>query len=597
MFLSLPKNLRTRLRSSAIYAIIVCLALLAVWGLYRGGIRLGQLEVSEMELTDLPYALLLSLMRIFAAYLLAIVFAIATGTLAAETRWGERVILPILDILQSIPIVGFFPAVIMFFIGLTQGGRAGVECAAIFLIFTSLAWNIAFSVYESVRSIPQDTRNAVAGFGLQGWNRMVRLIIPFCVPRLVFNSMLSWTNGWFFLVACEMIAQGPLKFFLPGIGSFLAQAANRGQFHAVVWGLVALTIAVVAIDFGVWRPTMVWAERFKVENLGTDAREIPSSFARNFYLWLGRFRPAFKRLLGSLLFPFRWVVREILSLMRGLTQSKSGKRRKRKLTASQRYWAQYRRQKTIERWVDIGMLVGGFAVVAAFGGALVVFFREPLPSIVAQIPMALAVSTLRIAIALLISLAWVLPVTLYVWNRPRLRANLLTFAQIGASLPAIALFPLFLLVFSRKFGLGMEFASLLMLLTGMQWYLLFNSLAGVGTIPNDLVQAVESLGLRRHQIWKKLVIPAIRPALVTGAITTWGGGWNALVIAEYIPFENRVHQVFGIGALLNQSVYELGDSRSIFICLASMILWIVFLNIAFWQPVYRMAINRYRMDL
>lgn len=604
-----------RVRSSLTYLILSLATVLAAVAVYRSGVHIAGLEARTITLYELPWALLLSVARLTVTFAVALAFALLVGILAARTWFGERLIIPALDILQSVPIVGFFPAAVAFFIGLGNGHRLSVELAAMFLIFTSMVWNMAFSVYESVKSIPRDNLDAVTSFGVVGSRRLWKLYLPVSIPRLVYNSIMSWSNGWFFLVASEIIAVGPIRYDLPGIGSFLARAAESNDIPLVLWGLLALTLTIILFDQLIWRPASVWSQRYRQESSPGEEEEstpfgsLPQTIFSRISPWLSRLIRRGRKLMRALLFPIAWVVREILvplawdlpvylytvarlfvaraaSRIPDISAGRSLPQRLRRLAAAlidrvslqQLQWA----------------MLGGIATLLAL--FLWRWVAPPWPPIAERIPGAILASTARLAVAILISLAWILPLALFCWNRPRLRRGLSTLAQIGASIPATALFPLILIVVTRRLGGTMEFASLLLLLTGMQWYLLFNALGGTAAIPNDFAEAVRAFGLSRAQIWRKLVIPAIRPALFTGLITAWGGGWNALVVSEYVLHQGQIMKVNGLGSLLSEAVYELGDGRSISLCIAAMVGWILFLNTVLWRPIYRFTIERYKFE-
>lgn len=583
----LPRTVRKRVQASLTYLLLIVLVLGAAVGVYQGGVRLAELTSERITLGELPWALGLSLIRILASYCLALAFAFVAGLSAARTRLGEKLILPALDILQSIPIVGFFPAAISFFIGITQGHRLGIEMAACFLIFTCQSWNLAFAVYEAVKTLPQDQIDAADSFGMAGSQRFWKLFAPACVPRLVYNSMLSWTNGWFFLVAAEIIAVGSVKYHLPGIGSFLQRAAEHGDLRLVIWGLVALTGLIVAFDAFVWRPLAHWSERFNQDSSGgmPDYRSVSPSWFRGGALSrvLRPLRLRLWRMLRILARPWAWALRDILlplvwdlpsHLVRGIVRS----------------------LKPIAPAATVLLVILVILGALAAGRAVVRALLPPWPAMAGEIPLAILASTARITLALALSLAWVLPVVLWTWNRPRLRQFLTTIAQVGASLPATALFPLIFLVTLRWLGGGIELTSLVLLLSGMQWYILFNALGGASTIPSDLAEATRSLGLSRRQTWTHLVLPAIRPPLITGSLTAWGGGWNALVVSEYVTYRDQVLSVNGIGALLNRAVYQQGDTRAITFCIAALIGWVVLINGLVWRPLYRTAAERYKFD-
>jgi NitT/TauT family transport system permease protein len=598
-----PKYVQRKVANSLTYVFVFLLFLVLLLGLYKGGVKLVALKPERITIEDLPYALALSFLRMLASYLASIFFAYALGLLAALSKRGERVILPLLDIGQSVPYVAFFPAVISIFIGLTGGSRIGIEMAAAFLIFTSQAWNMAFAVYEAVKTIPQDNMDAIRSYGLQGSQAFWQLYGPASIPRLVYNSILSWSNGWYFLVGCEIIAVGQVKYNLPGIGNFLARAAEQDNINLVLWGLFALTALILFLDFMIWRPASAWAERFRQDystssedfDLRRPLSPIPVKIAQR----LSPLGAAATQMIHVLSAPLVWITREVLlPLLWDLPAavvSAAGRWTYLKLALPAR--DRWHRLVARAQWVNLGVfsLAGGLIGVWA---ALLLYrwLKPPWPSIAREIPLALLMSTLRLIVALAFSCAWTIPLVLLVWNKPKIRQTLTTIAQVGASLPAIALFPLLILVAVKRFGGGMEMASVVLLITGMQWYVLFNMLSGVAIIPGDLSQATQAYGLSRLQTWRKLVLPAVRPALVTGALTAWGGGWNALVVSEYVPYKGQILTVRGLGALLSRSVFEMGDSRAMLLCIAAMVTWIIILNNLVWRPLYASTAERYRFD-
>ncbi len=596
-----PKYIQRRAERSIIYLILFIAFMAFAVGVYKGGIHLVRLKPEQITLSELPSALALSFMRMLASYIASLFFSFFLGLIAARSALGERMIIPLLDILQSIPVVGFFPAAISFFIGMTHGHRLGIEMAAVFLIFTSQAWNMAFAVYEATKTIPQDNLDAVASFGVKGSQRFWKLFAPACVPRLIYNSILSWSNGWFFLVACEIIAEGPIRYHLPGIGSFLARAAEQDQLRLVFWGLIALSILILGLDLVIWRPLSVWADRFRQDYYSSTPKNIglfpmsQKAFVQKLSARLGLFRPAMKRMLFALSSPLVWFLKEILlPLLWDLPAAIGGTFSReiivRVTQPTLTYWSRLVKKAS---WTPLALLwcIGAFLGITA-GFLLFHWLKPPWPEMIREIPMAILASTARLITALILSFAWTLPVILGSWNRPRLRQALTTVAQVGASLPATALFPLIILIAIRRFGGGMEIASIVLLLTGMQWYILFNGLGGAAIIPYDLVEAARAM----VQIWRKLVLPALRPALITGAITAWGGGWNALVVSEYVSYKNQILKVKGLGALLNQAVLEMGDDRAIALCIASMVGWILIINSILWRPLYHSAAERYKFD-
>ncbi|NDF15272.1 ABC transporter permease subunit, partial [bacterium] len=267
------RALLEKTKSSVIYLVLFVALVFMTIGIYKGGVHISSLRAENVFLPDLPGAILLSVMRMTVAYASSLVFAYVFGLLAARTAIGERFILPVLDILQSVPVVGFFPAAITFFIGITNGHRLGVELSAVFLIFTSQAWNIGFAVYESVKAIPIENEEATLSLGLPQSQRFFKLYLPASIPRVIYNSILSWSNGWFFLVACEIIAIGPVKYNLPGIGSFLARAAEEEKLDLVLWGILALVLVILFLDIFIWKPLQIWSARFKQEAIANQDEE------------------------------------------------------------------------------------------------------------------------------------------------------------------------------------------------------------------------------------------------------------------------------------------------------------------------------------
>jgi NitT/TauT family transport system permease protein len=525
----------------------------------------------------LPYYAFCSFYRMLAAYAVALAFSLVYGLAAARSKAYERVMIPAIDIAQSVPVVGFFPAAIYFFVALAHGSRLGVELAAIFLIFTSQAWNMALGVFEAVRTIPIDSIEALDAFGASGWIKLKRLLLPACVPKLVYNSILSWVAGWYYLIACEIISVGPAHYRLPGLGSYLMTAADKGRSGELAAGLAMLLVIIIAMDVIVWQPLSTWAEKFRYEfAASTDPIRSLGMLGA-----LSAIGPAITRAIRSLLIPIPHFVQWALSSTPPFNP------------------AAYPRLMRIGRALRLATLVGGFLLltygIATGLAALVRTLLEPWPAQARQIPAATAASMLRMIAAYVISLAWTIPCAIAASENQRFARRLTPIAEIVGSIPATALFPLIVLFVIRVTG-GMNLASILLILTGMQWYLLFNLLAGVSQIPGDLREAARSFGLSRIATWRKLTLPAMVPSLLTGSITAWGGGWNALILSEYFPYRGKTYQVFGLGAMLDDATYRTDNGPMILLTLLSMILVVIVLNRLFWRRMYDVATDRYRMD-
>lgn len=528
-----------------------------------------------------------SFVRMLLAYLMSLGFSLAYGYYAAVHRPAERVLIPVLDILQSVPILGFFPIAIVFFVELTgRGSLVGPNLASIFLIFTSMAWNMVFGVYESVKSMPQELREAADSFGAHGLQRLRRVVLPATINRLVYNSVLSWTAGWYFLVAAEIISVSNSSTVLPGIGSFLLIAAGANDLRALLVGLTLLVTLIALLDLFVWRPLMRWAERFRYD-------QSPSGIAGPDLIRRGRGNQPLRRAAGAMARYMRTgmtrVSVPIVALRTGL-----GTRSRRERDNA--------RLRSAVRYVALGtVLVLAWLILIALVVGVYTVLRSPIiPKVhhdILLLPEALALSFGRVVGAYLLSLAVAFPLALFVFRRPRASRIGLPVIEIVASVPATALFPLFIFALLPYFGF--EGAAILMLMTGMLWYLFFNLLSGLRSIPPDLEEAARSFGLTRREYYRRLVLPAVFPAFITGSITAFGGGWNTLIIAEYIHYSAQKHfQVLGLGELLNIGV-SLPNNTGLPLMVAALlvlILAVIALNELLWRPLYRRAVERYRVD-
>jgi NitT/TauT family transport system permease protein len=567
-----------RRATGLIVSLLIVAIVLAMFFAYRRSAGLGHIHGPRLHvsLRQLPYYAFCSLMRMTAAYVLALIFSLVYGLLAAKGRAWERVMLPAIDIAQSVPVIGFFPAAIYFFVSLAHG-RFGVEMAAVFLIFTSQAWNMAIGVFESVKTLPNDSLEALEAFGATGWLRLKRLLLPACVPKLVYNSILSWVAGWYYLIACEIIAVGPAHYELPGLGSYLMKAADKGRTGELIAGLLTLLAIIILMDGMVWQPLSEWAEKFRYE-FAASSEPMRSLGA---LAVLGSVGPTMLRIFRSATRP---IVRTIHRALASTPPFEAARH-----PALLRAW----------RWLRTG-LIAVLLFMAAKGLidgtiALLRTLLQPWPAAVRQIPLATGFSVLRLIAAYALSLAWTLPCAIAASESQRFARRLAPFAEIVGSMPATALFPL-IVIFVIKVTGGMNLASILLILTGMQWYVLFNLLAGISQIPADLKEATRSFGLSRIATWRHLTLPAILPSLITGSITAWGGGWNALILSEYFVYRGTTYKVFGLGAMLDDATYQSGNGLMILLTLLSMVFVVLVLNRLVWRRFYDIATDRYRID-
>jgi NitT/TauT family transport system permease protein len=510
----------------------------------------------------LPLYLLLSLARLLAAYGMAVVLAVATGHLAARSPFARRLILPILDVLQSVPILGFFPIAVGFFIGIFQGTALGVEAAAVFLIFTSMFWNLAFGVYESLITLPEELRLAAAQLGLRGPLRWSRLVLPAVVPSLLYNSMLSWSNGWYFLIASEIIAVGPARYTLPGLGSYLAQAVTVGRHDLTLLAIGVLFATRVAMHLLVFSPVETWAERFRLEQTGDHPRT-----------------PRIGRVLARSRI-VRWVTRAVVI--------PAGQQA---LNAGGRVLHLF---GTEGRWPGAILALGVGGLVTFAGSRLYLLFTaRPLPAELAGLPGDLLFSLGRVATGVFVSALVAVPLARRIARHPRWRGAALAVIQILAGVPATAFFPL--IVGLLTLGVGMNVAAVLLALTTMFWYVLLNVLGAATAVPREMHEAAKGLGLRGLLYLRRVFVPAVLPGLVTGCVTAWGAGWNAMILCEYVEAGRRVHSVRGIGATLDRATYLTGDMQVVAASLISMVMLIVLVNRLFWEPLYQRA-ERYKIE-
>jgi NitT/TauT family transport system permease protein len=510
-----------------------------------------------------------SLLRIAVAYLLSVSFALVYGYVAAFYPRAERVMIPALDVLQSIPVLSFLPGVMLAMISLFPGRQLGVELGCILLIFTGQAWNIAFSVYASLKSIPTELQEAATAYRFSRWQRLRQLELPYSAIGLIWNSMMSVAGGWFFLMACEMFVLGKRDFRVPGLGSYLQTAASHGDTRSILLGIGTMVLVIVLIDQAIWRPLIAWSEKFKLEQVeaATPRHSTLLAFLRGSRVvaWLGR------RVAGP------------LSERADLFFARKGEPR-----------AEPPGMSRAMRWIARVLLL---LAVLAVGHSLVrvwVTISTIEPRELLVIARGAAATLGRVVAALAIGVAWTVPAGVAIGTRPRLARIAQPLVQIAASVPATALFPFILLVLLRM-GEGMPLAALLLILLGTQWYILFNVIAGAMAIPADLKEVARVFGLGRLDRWRILILPAIMPQLLTGLVTASGGAWNASIIAEYFHLAGRIHSTTGLGAVISRAT-DSGNSDQLLLATMVMALVVVTINRLVWQPLQRLAERRYRLD-
>jgi len=553
---------------------LVVLAGLTV--LLYGGLRLAlaaptQVQGPEISLSiaALPRYAVYSVARMTAAYVLSLLFSLIYAYAAARNHLVEQVLMPLLDILQSIPILSFLPVVLLSLSALLPEALA-VELAAVALIFTSQAWNMTFSLYQSFTTVPNELKEAAATFRLGRWLRLRHLEMPFATIGLIWNSMMSWSGGWFFLMAAETFVVGRRDFRLPGLGSYLYKAADLGDTRAILWGLGALVLVIVLLDQLVWRPALAWADRFKLESVEAD--EPPTSW---FYDLLAS-SVIIAWLRAHIIIPFVDIADRALG-------SPSGQR-----------WPKSRQRSRIVPTAQVALLIalGALLLYGCFRAAQMLATLS-LASL-GHIALAVLATSVRVTAALLITLIWTLPVGVAIGTNRRLATVLQPLVQTVAAIPATALFPIILLFMVGLPG-GLNIAAVVLMLMGTQWYLLFNIIAGAAAIPEDLRYTTRILKLGRAARWRTLILPAIFPYLVTGLITAGGGAWNASIVAEYVTFGGQRHQVLGIGAVIAEATGT-GDYALLLAGTLALALTVVLLNRLLWRRLYVQAAERYRLE-
>jgi len=517
----------------------------------------------------LPWYTALSVGRMLAAYFLSLLFSLIYGRVAAYRKRAEQLLMPLLDVLQSVPILSFLPVVLLSLSAILPENIA-VELASIVLIFTSQAWNLTFSWYQSLTTIPKELTEASSIFRLNSWMRFKKLELPFGMISLVWNSMMSWAGGWFFLMAAEFFTVGTRDFRLPGLGAFLHEAAQQSDYTAIAWGIGTLVLTVVLLDQLVWRPLLTWSDRFKVEMVEND--NPPQSW---FYSLVGNANMV------------KWVSRRII---RPLTEWMDSKLIRR-FAMAELESSEKKHLKIIPTVLSI-MFVLFLVFIAIRAGEMLLSI--PLVDW-GNIGLAVLVTFLRVTIALILAMAWTIPLGVAIGTNKRLSAILQPVVQVIASIPATALFPVIILIVLNLPG-GLNLAAIILMLMGTQWYLLFNIIAGASAIPQDLKFTTQLLQLNRWQRWRTLILPGIFPYLITGAITASGGAWNASIVAEYQNFGGEILSVNGIGSLIAHATVD-GNYPLLLAGTIAMVLAVVLINRLVWRRLYVLAEEKYRMEV
>lgn len=552
----------------ALPLVIGILVLVAIGG-HRMAAPLDGLQAPPVSLDvwNLPEYALRSTLRMLAAMAASLLFTFTYATLAAKSRRAAMVMIPMLDVLQSVPVLGYISFTVAFFLSLFPGSALGAECAAIFAIFTSQAWNMAFSFYQSLRTIPRDLDEAAASFRFSGWQRFWRLEAPYATPGLVWNMMMSMSGGWFFVVASEAITVGDRTITLPGVGSYLAQAIAEKDPGAVGWAVLAMLVVILAYDQLLFRPLVAWADKFRFEQTG--AQEVPESWLLTLFQRT--------RVLRRLLVPLDAAVDRMGWLRLRLPPGMG--RRVRGIDA-----------RILDRaWYAV------LAVAALYAGWLMVSFIAGGTGWgdVARVFALGATTLLRVVLLIAVAtLVWV-PLGVLIGLRPRLAETVQPAAQFLAAFPANLLFPVAVVAIVR-FDLNPDIWLSPLMILGTQWYILFNVVAGAMAFPNDLKEAAATFRIRGWRWWRDVMLPGVFPYYVTGAVTASGGAWNASIVAEAVSWGDTHVTARGLGSYIAQATAA-GDYPRIVLGIAVMSLFVILFNRLLWRPLYGYAERRLRL--
>ena len=567
----LPAFLRDVVTRWDVLAFVVVIGLVVFLGETSRGLfaPLTQLQLSPITLDPwhLPEYAARTTFRMFAALALSLLFTLTYATWAAKSERAGKLLVPILDILQSVPILGFISITVVFFMSLAPGRVLGAEFAAIFAIFTSQAWNMAFSFYQSLRTIPIELAEAAESFRLSPWMRFWQLEVPFAMPALIWNMMMSMSGGWFFVVASESISVGHTTVALPGVGSYIALAIEQKNLPAIGWAIATMLIVILLYDQLIFRPLVAWVDRFRVEQ--EPGARVPDSWA------LTMMRRS--RLIQAATLFFHSTV---------MLTSRAIKRR----DDEPRRPVSDRPKRSLDLlWVSLIVA----AVVAGLWHIVVVLIKNTPLREALQVGGLATITMLRVFVLIsLASLIWV-PIGVWVGMRPRATQIVQPIAQFMAAFPANLLFPIAVFGIVRwKLNPDIYLSPLMIL--GTQWYILFNVIAGASSIPAEMRYVAANFRIKGWLWWRKIALPAVLPFYVTGAITASGGSWNAAIVAELANWGSTQIEARGLGSYIAEATTA-GDFHKIVLGIGTMSLFVVVINRLFWRPLYYYAERKYRL--
>ena len=566
----LGQALRPNVWDMVALVLVIGAMVLIVYGGEQTTLPLSTLDTTPVSLdpANLPLYALRTTMRMLLAIICSTIFTFIYAALAAKSRRAEMVLIPLLDILQSVPILGFLTFTVVFFLNLFPGNVFGAELACVFAIFTSQAWNMTFSMYQSMRNVPKDLEEASQSFHLSGWQRFWRLDVPFAMPGLIWNAMMSMSGGWFFVVASEAITVGDTTVTLPGVGSYVALAIKEQNLVAIGYAILTMLLVIIIYDQLLFRPVVAWADKFRFEQ--TASATAPTSWM------LDLFRRT--RALRALTYPFAALNRVFSNLRvplpgRLIERARSGPP-----------------SRAIDAvWLAIVIACTGYAAWRVYQYLSASLALSDVLSAVGFGFVTLARVVVLIALATLI---WV-PVGVWIGLRPKLAERIQPLAQFLAAFPANLAFPVFVVVIVR-FGLDPNVWLSPLMILGTQWYILFNVIAGASAFPTDLREAAGSFHLKGWRWWIKVILPGIFPYYITGAITASGGSWNASIVAEVASWGDTRLTATGLGAYIAKAT-EAGDFPRVVLGIAIMCVLVTLFNRLLWRPLYAFGERRLRL--
>ena len=541
----------------------------------------------DLSISSLPKYSFYSLIRALIAYSCSLLFTLIFGYFAAKNKTAEKVILPLLDIGQSIPVVGFLPGLVLGLISIFPKNNLGLELACIIMIFTGQVWNMTFSYYASLKAVPTQFHELAKILNL-GWAKKLKNIeLPYSFTNLVWNSLMSMAGGWFFLTICESFSLSERNFVLPGLGSYMKLAIDKQDTLAMWSGVTAMISVIVFFDFLFWRPILAWSQKFRLEDAQDQTKNIPFVMLllqdSNLVKWFIFKFDEFSVWRSASIFTFEYILPKGASLK----------------TSNRKAKVFFMRIAKLKRHLPdvVSSRLPQVLILALLMFGMIYVYELVRPLSVKQwklIALGTLATTLRVVASIVLASIWAIPVGIWIGSSPKLTRFFQPIVQVAASFPAPMLYPLVMLILS-SLNIGFGFGSMFLMLLGVQWYVLFNVLAGASTISLELRDTVNLMGLSRVSKWKKLYLPSVFPATVTGWVTSAGGAWNASIVAEYFQYGGKTLSTLGLGAMISKAT-DTGDFAMLTGCLLVMCTTVIGFNRTVWHQLYSIAENRFKYD-